>query len=595
VPDRFYLGIDVGTGSARAGLFDDHGAMLAAASHAIEIWRDAGDVVEQSSADIWRACGLATRQVLRDARVAPAHVRGVGFDATCSLVALDDADRPVTVSLSGDDQRNVVVWMDHRAIEQAQRITRTGHRVLRHVGGTMSPEMESPKLLWLREHLPETWRRTARFFDLPDFLVYAATGVDVRSLCTTVCKWTYMGHEQTAGAATSGVATSGARDGSGGRDARVGNGGRDGSGAGTNESVGRWDDSFFRAIGLGDLVDEGYRRIGRRIRPMGEPVGRGMSARAAADLGLAPGTAVGVAIIDAHAGGLGVLGARVGSAGPTTPEVLETRLALIGGTSSCHMAVSREARFIPGVWGPYYSAMVPGLWLAEGGQSATGSLIDHVVFGHARADELRQESRASGRSVYEILNDRSNRLAAATGEPFPAALTRDLHVLPYFHGNRSPRADPTLRGVVAGLTLSDSIDDLALLYLATVQAIAYGTRHIVESMNQAAAQAGSGRIVDLFACGGGTKNPVFVREHADASGCRLVLPREPEAVLLGSAVLGAVAAGDCATVVDAMSAMNGAGETIEPAGGAVAAYHDAKYRVFHRMYDDFVAYRRAMQ
>jgi FGGY-family pentulose kinase len=566
VPHRFYLGIDVGTGSARAGLFDGDGRMLAAASHPIQTWHEAGDVVEQSSADIWRACGTATREALHDANVSPESVRGIGFDATCSLVALDDADRPVTVSPSGDDQRNVVVWMDHRALDQAARIGATTHPVLRYVGGVMSPEMESPKLLWLREHQPETWRRTARFFDLPDFLVYAATGVDVRSLCTTVCKWTYLGHEGGAAAA--------------------GNGG---------DSVGRWDDTFFRAVGLGDLVDEGYRRIGRRIRPMGEPVGAGLSARAGSELGLATGTAVGVAIIDAHAGGLGVLGARLGDGPTLDPAALETRLALIGGTSSCHMAVSREARFVPGVWGPYFSAMVPGLWLTEGGQSATGSLVDHVVFGHARADELRQEARVAGKTAYEILNERSNRLASSAGVAFPAALTRDLHVLPYFHGNRSPRADPTLRGMVAGLKLSDSIDDTALLYLATVQAIAYGTRHIVEAINAAGEKNGTARIVDLFACGGGTKNPVFVREHADAGGLRVVLPREPEAVLLGSAVLGAVASGDRASVVEAMNAMNQAGQVIEPARGEVARYHDAKYAVFHRMYDDFMAYRRAMQ
>ena len=54
---------------------------------------------------------------------------------------------------------------------------------------------------------------------------------------------------------------------------------------------------------------------------------------------------------------------------------LGRRLALVGGTSSCHMAASPEPRFIAGVWGPYFGAMVPGLWLTEGGQSATGALI----------------------------------------------------------------------------------------------------------------------------------------------------------------------------------------------------------------------------
>ena len=126
---------------------------------------------------------------------------------------------------------------------------------------------------------------------------------------------------------------------------------------------------------------------------MGEAVGKGLSADAARELGLRPGTAVGASIIDAHAGGLGLLGAPLDGVAPTV-ETMETRLALIGGTSSCHMAVSREARFIPGVWGPYYSAMIPGMWLTEGGQSATGALIDHVIFSHARAAQLQADAKA---------------------------------------------------------------------------------------------------------------------------------------------------------------------------------------------------------
>ena len=92
---------------------------------------------------------------------------------------------------------------------------------------------------------------------------------------------------------------------------------------------------------------------------MGTPVGKGLSDQAATELGLLPGIAVGTSIIDAHAGGLGVLGA-VDEGESLTPEVLNSRIAVIAGTFSCHMAVSSEPRFITGVWGPYFSAMIPG-------------------------------------------------------------------------------------------------------------------------------------------------------------------------------------------------------------------------------------------
>jgi FGGY-family pentulose kinase len=252
------------------------------------------------------------------------------------------------------------------------------------------------------------------------------------------------------------------------------------------------------------------------------------------------------------------------------------------------MAVSREPKFLSGIWGPYWSAMVPGLWLTEGGQSATGALIDHVIHSHARGAELAAEAAAKGTNVYALLNERLEKLAA--GAVFPAELTRDLHVLPDHHGNRSPRADPSLRGMISGLRLTDSVDSLALVYLATVQAIAQGTRHILETMN-----AGGYRIKSLFASGGDAKNPLFIREHADVTGCRVVLPKEPEAVLLGAAILGAVASGDQPSVLAAMGAMSAADRVIEPASGAVARYHEAKHRVFQRMYQDQMAYRELMR
>ena len=544
----YFIGIDVGTGSARAGLFDQDGQLISNHSRAIQAWRPKPNYVEQSSEDIWKAICTCTRAILRESGIAPEAIKGLGFDATCSMVLVDAEGHPVTVSPDETDNQNVIVWMDHRALEETECCNQAGDfPVYEFVGGKISPEMQTPKLLWLKKHLPKSWKRTAHFFDLPDYLTYRATGATTRSLCSTTCKWTYLAHEAASG----------------------------GSG---------WQEKFFHAIGLGDLADEGFTRIGTEVRPMGEPIGDGLTETAAKELGLHPGTAVGVSIIDAHAGGIGMIG-MAESTGGSAPESLDNRLALIGGTSSCHMAVSPEQRPIPGVWGPYYSSMVPGLWLNEGGQSATGALVDHIIFNHGATENMIKAAKEAGITPYEILNQKLNEMA---GDVPLYTLTRDLHLCPYFHGNRSPRANPHLTGMISGLHLSASLDDLALLYLATIQAIAYGTRHIIEAMNDA------GYSIDtLVCCGGGTKNPVFLQQHADITECRLILPHEPEAVILGAAMLGAVAAGTYASVTAAMAAMSRPGEVIAPESAA-RGYHAAKYKVFHKLYEDQVYYQTLM-
>lgn len=539
----YFIGVDVGTGSARAGVFDLNGHMVGQASRTIDLYRPKADFVEQSSDNIWQAVCNAVRDAVNQADINPIQVKGLGFDATCSLVVLDKEGQPLTVSPSGRTEQNIIVWMDHRAITQAERINATKHRVLDFVGGIISPEMQTPKMLWLKQHMPTTWANAGYLFDLPDFLTWRATQDATRSLCSTVCKWTYLGHEQ------------------------------------------RWDKSYFKQIGLEDVLEHDAAKIGSDVKMMGEPLGHGLTQRAASEMGLIAGTAVSVSIIDAHAGTLGTLGAT-GVSGEVAD--FNRRVALIGGTSTGHMAMSRTARFIGGVWGPYYSAILPEYWLNEGGQSATGALIDHVIQSHPCYPELLAQANTQGQTIYEVLNALLRRMA---GEPEEIAfLTQDIHMLPYFHGNRSPRANPTLTGTLTGLKLSRTPEDMALHYLATIQAIALGTRHIIETMNQ------SGYSIDtIMASGGGTKNPIFVQEHANATGCAMLLPEESEAMLLGGAMMGTVAAGVYDTLPEAMSAMSRIGKTVTPQTNKIKRYYDRKYRVFHELYNDHMKYRQLMQ
>lgn len=539
----YYIGVDVGTGSARAGIFDITGRMMGQASREIAMFRPQANFVEQSSDNIWQAVCQAVRDAINQTNINPVQIKGLGFDATCSLVVLDKEGQPLTVSPSGRSEQNIIVWMDHRAIVQAERINALKHPVLDYVGGVISPEMQTPKLLWLKQHMPASWQNVGHLFDLPDFLTWRATGDVTRSVCSLVCKWTWLAHQE------------------------------------------GWDASYFKQIGLEDLLEHDGAKIGSEVKSMGEPLGRGLTQRAASELGLLPGTPVSASIIDAHAGSLGTLGA----AGPSGELAdFDRRIALIGGTSTGHMAISREPRFIKGVWGPYYSAVLPDFWLNEGGQSATGALIDHIIQSHPCYSQLREQGKTQGKTIYEVLNDLLRKMAGEADKI--AFLTRDIHMLPYFHGNRSPRANPNLTGILTGLTLSRTPEDMALHYLATIQAIALGTRHIIETMNQ------SGYSIDtIMASGGGTKNPIFVQEHANASGCTMLLAEESESMLLGSAMMGTVAAGVYDTLPEAMNAMSRIGKTVTPQTNEIKRYYDRKYRIFRELYHDHMKYQQMMQ
>jgi D-ribulokinase len=526
-----FIGVDVGTTSARAGLFDSSGALLATARHPLALWREAGDIVEQSSTDIWRACVTAIRAALASAGVAPSSVGGIGFDATCSLVVLDRAGEPLTVSPSGEARRNVIVWMDHRAIAEARRINGIGDDVLRYVGGVISPEMQTPKILWLKEHLPATYHAAGHFFDLADFLSFRATGSPARSMCTLTCKWTYLAHEK------------------------------------------RWSASYFERIGLGELLADDCAKIGTEIVEPGAPLGRGLTGDAAQELGLLPGTPVAASLIDAHAGGIGTLGGR-GSEGEAV--AMTDRLAYIMGTSACIMATTAEPRFVPGVWGPYFSGMIPGLWLNEGGQSAAGAGIDHLVRSHPAYQRAEEAAQAAGESLLDFLE----RCAVARfGDPAEAALlARDIHVLPEFLGNRSPHADPEARAMIMGLNLDDDIECLERLFVAGLCGLAYGLADVVDAMRARGIACG------MMVISGGASRSALVRQiMADTTGLTVALPKTSEPVLLGAAMLGAVAGKAYADIPEAMQAMSGIGQLTAPTSPRMAGFHKVKRRVYARM------------
>jgi D-ribulokinase len=528
---NFYLGIDVGTGSARAGLFDNTGQLLESAKRDIKLFREEGDVVEQSGNDIWQAICASVRDVMETSKIASQAVAGIGFDATCSLVVVAKDGSPLPVGDPALPERNIIVWMDHRAVDQTKRINAMGHDVLRYVGNRISPEMETPKLLWLKENRPDTFNNAAHFFDLTDYLTWRCTGSTDRSICTVTCKWTYLGHER------------------------------------------RWDGDYFKSIGIAELADENFARIGTTIVDAGTALGEGLSAQAAADLGLRVGTPVAAGLIDAHAGGVGTVGA-LSEAGNGS---VTTRMAYVFGTSACTMTSTVEPAFVPGVWGPYYSAMVPGLWLSEAGQSAAGAAIDHLVAFHPAAPEAKLAAKAAGTGLTAWLAGQVKTMLEETSQEdsYAAMLAGSIVVVPEFLGNRAPFADPDARGIIAGLDMDTSINSLLKLYIAGICGLGYGLRQIIE------AQAAQGIVTDTIVVSGGAGQNALVRQLlADTTNLRVAAPKTDEPVLLGSAMLGAVAAGDHPDLASAMAAMSAMGNVYNPAQGTLPGWHTKRYEAF---------------
>ena len=523
--DDVFIGIDVGTGSARAGVFSRSGDLKATAKRDIKLFRDGAHIAEQSSDDIWACVCTAVREAVAKSDATPNDVRGIGFDATCSLVVLDEMGKPLSISNSGDDARNIIVWMDHRAADQAARINETGHRVLDYVGGTISPEMETPKLLWLKENMPTTFASAGDFFDLTDYLTWRSTGDKSRSICTVTCKWTYLAHEN------------------------------------------RWDASYFEKIGLAELIDN-FERIGSDVVSTGTALGKGLTGQAAADLGLIEGTPVAAGLIDAHAGGVGTIGAVGGSP--------SSRMAYVFGTSACTMSSSETKAFVPGVWGPYFSAMVPGLWLSEGGQSAAGEAIAHLLKLHPGYDVFTAEAEKNNLSLPDHLLTHIKQNAASSSDA--VYMARQIVVVPEFLGNRAPFSDPNACGIISGLDLRSDFESLVGLYVAGLFGLGYGLKQILD------VQRAHGVCPDTVVISGGAGESSIVKQLlADAAGIRIAAPGSKEPVLLGSAMLGAVAGGAFESVEKAMSAMSHLGDTFEPCSGEIAAAHAKRFKVFEAL------------
>jgi FGGY-family pentulose kinase len=503
------LAIDVGTLAARAGLFDGSGALLASAAAGFDLHRPLEHHAVYRMDEIWAAVCRAVRAAC--GRVPGVAIGGVAFDATSSLALTAEGEAPL------DGAADVFGWMDHRGEGEAEEIGRTGDRYLAYVGGTLSPEMHLPKLLWLKRHRPLAWARLRAVRDLCDELAFRATGSDLHSVCGLACKFPYLPADATP-----------------------------------------WRHQLLARLGLPDLL--GLGQLAAAPGRVGERHGR-VSASASAELGIAAGIPVAVGLIDAEAGALGVLGRGF------LAEMNRT-IALIGGTSTCYMSWARDERQVGGVWGPFKDAVFPGFWMHEAGQSLSGAALDAVLLQHPAGPH-----RATAADHAEI----AGAVLAQLDAEGPAFGAR-RHIVPDWLGNRAPLGDGRVRALVTGLGEETTRRALLEQYYATARALALQSRHIIAHLNR------HGYAIDRCALSGGhLKNPLLVRLYRDALGAELLISDTAEPVLLGTAMVAAVAAGLHADLFAALDAMAPARRGL-PADPEWRRAHDAAYDIYLKLF-----------
>jgi ribulokinase len=307
-----FIGIDGGTESLRARVFDLAGRVLGNAVAPYPTRFAAGARAEQEPEDWWQSLGRAVRGAVAEAGVPPGQIEALAVDTTCcTVVALDAAHNPL---------RPAILWMDMRAAHEAEDVLATGDGALIVNGagqGPVSAEWMIPKSLWLARHEPAVFEQAATICEYQDYLTLRLTGRRCASLNNVTARWHY------------------ATD-------------RDG-----------WPESLVRKLGLEAVLEKWPAEV---LTP-GAVIGP-LTPEAAEHLGLPRSVRVVQGGADAWIGVIGLGVARPG------------QLALITGSSHLQFAIGDKPQHVPGLWGSYKDAIYPGRYVIEGGQTSTGSIVN---------------------------------------------------------------------------------------------------------------------------------------------------------------------------------------------------------------------------
>ena len=474
----------------------------------------------QDPAD-WRAAlGTAVRGALRDAAADPAAVVGIGTDFTACTVLPVLRDGTPLCEVPWLRERPHAwpkLWKHHAAQPQADRITDLAHarkeRWIARYGGRISSEWEFAKALQLLEEDPDTYRRTERWIEAADWIIWQLCGVETRNACTAGYKGIYQdGHYPS--------------------------------------------EDYLGALNP-DFADFARTRLaGVPLSALGTRAGT-LTAAGAALTGLPEGIAVATGNVDAHV------------TAPAARAIAPGQMLAIMGTSTCHVMNSDRLADVPGICGVVDGGIIAGRYGYEAGQSAVGDIFAWWT-GLGVPESYLEEAAERGQDLHEYLSSRS------AGRPVGA---HGLIALDWMGGNRSILVDHHLSGVIVGLTLATTPEEV---YLALLESTAYGTRVIVEAFEVAGLP-----VTEFIVAGGLKRNRLLMQIYADVLRRPIYVTTSDQGPALGSAIHAAVAAGLHADVTAAAAVMGRVDETAYRPDPARADAYDELFSEYRTLHDYF--------
>lgn len=494
-------GVDFGTLSVRVTVVDTCRGRLGTgiAEYSLHRRKEDPHYATQSHEDHMRALTAAMRRALAAARVPGDQVAALAIDTTgSSVIPVGEGLQPLG---------EYYLWCDHRSWQEAALITKTAHQkkleAIDWCGGTYSSEWGFSKLLhWLR-HNPEKRSQFVTALEHCDMVAAVLCGITdavqmPRSICAMGHKWMW------------------------------------------NSSLGGLPpEDFLVAV---DPLLEGVREKLKGRYETSDKIAGPLQAHWAQKLGLRPGIPIPVGAFDAHWDAIG--------AGARTGDVVN-----VVGTSTCIIAMSDQARLVPGVCGVVPGSVHPAKTGVEAGLSATGDIFDAIA-------------RRAGKSVAELSSDLKDLRPGQTG----------LLRLTWDNGDRTVLVNPELGGVTVGWNLSHSAQDELF---SAIEGTAFHTRVIFERMEQYSVPIR--RVIN--AGGIPQKSEVLNRVYASVLNKPVLIPQS-DVTSLGSAIFAALAAGAFPSVEDAQAALCPQYRVVEPDTEAAKVYEEL-YGLYRELYFGF--------